>query len=135
MANLPRFYVYQFSDEDGVVYIGKGSGRRINAQFRKFNCAGKVLEYFLSEEAAYEAERRYIAEIKPRLNIHPGGNGSRVKVANRVRRRDFWERNMQKIGSKRYAARLLMECERVKSGTVSPSKLDAIRQVANGCWA
>jgi hypothetical protein len=135
MAEKPKFYVYKFSDHDGVVYVGKGSGRRFNVQQRHFGCDGEIVDWFLTEAAAYAAERRYIADLQPRVNIHPGGNGGRVKVANRVRRKDFWERNFEQIGSRRYAALLLLACERSQPGIVDSSKIEQIRQVADGCGA
>lgn len=135
MAEKPRFYVYKFSDAVGVVYVGKGSGRRFAVQQRRFDCDGEIVDWFLTEAAAYAAERRYIASLQPRVNVHPGGNGSRVKVANRIRRKAFWERNFEKIGSRRYAAMLLLACERSQPGVVDSSKIEQIRQVADGCWA
>jgi hypothetical protein len=129
-----RFYVYAFDDDAGCVYVGKGSGRRFNVQTNRFaGCVGRIIDYFQTERAAYEAEKRYIAKLKPALNVHPGGNGCRVKIAGKSRRKDFWARNFEKIGSQRYAALLLLAAEQSKPGIVDPSKIDAIRQVAHGC--
>lgn len=130
-----RFYVYQFTDDDGPVYIGKGSGNRFKAQSSRFGCPGEIIERFKSEKAAYAAEVRYIAARKPRLNRHKGGTGSRA-----VKRREppmpkYMRRDyaiMEALGTRVYCARLLLNCERSKPGIVEPSKLDAIRQVAYG---
>jgi hypothetical protein len=42
---------------------------------------------------------------------------------------------MERIGTRRYAAMLLLGCERSQPGIVEPSKLGTIRSVANGRWA
>jgi hypothetical protein len=74
-----RFYVYALTDEtNAVVYVGKGSGYRLTVQRYRFKCAGHEIARFKREDDAYAFEREKIAEIKPRLNRHPGGNGSRA---------------------------------------------------------
>jgi hypothetical protein len=133
---LPQFYVYGFEDDGGFVYIGKGCKKRLRAQQRKFArleplAKGRVLDWFLTERAALAAEKEYIEKHRPRLNKTAGGNGGRVK--HRANRLDFWERRLLKVGKRKYAAQLLLACERAKPGTLDPSKVDAIRQVADGC--
>lgn len=124
-----RFYVYALKDEAGrVMYVGKGSGRRLECQKRKFGLAGEILERHASEAKAYAAEVRLIAEMNPPLNKHPGGNGSRAK-AERV---PSWVRDMSRIGTQRFAARLLMSVLRVRPDLIPASKVEAIRQVAYG---
>lgn len=133
----PQFYVYRFDDDQGCAYIGKGSRSRFKAQQRRFTrleplATGKIVDWFLTEQAALSAEKDYIARWSPRLNKTAGGNGGRVK-RRRASRLDFWERRLLKVGKRKYAAQLLLACERVKAGTLDPSKVDAIRQVAYGC--
>ena len=69
-----QFYVYRFDDEEGCVYIGKGSRSRFRAQQRKLArvapfATGRIFDWFLTEQAALEAEKRYIAEHEPRFHI------------------------------------------------------------------
>lgn len=134
----PQFYTYAFEDERGCVYVGKGSKSRFKTQQRRFAkleplALGRIVDWFLTERAALEGEKRYIAAHSPRLNTTKGGNGGRVR--RRMPRMLFWERSMHKFGSRKYAALLLLAAERSKPGTVSPSKVEAIRQVAYGCRA
>lgn len=128
-----KFYVYCFTDAEGCLYVGKGSGRRFATQRRRFGCDGKIIERFTSERKAYEAERRYIAQLQPRANVHPGGNGARS--VRRVTRKDAWTRAYGAVGPRRFSALLLLACERAQPGILAQSKVDAIRQVAHGCRA
>ncbi len=123
-----RFYVYRFDDAGGCVYVGKGSGRRFNVQQRKFACDGRIVEWFKTESKAYEAERRLIAQLMPRLNVHAGGNGSRA--TRRVNRRPSWQIAIERMGTRKYAARILLACERSVPGILKASDLDQIRMVA-----
>jgi hypothetical protein len=121
-----RFFVYALTEGDRVVYVGKGSGRRLQAQRRKHGCEGHEVARFKREADAYAHEIRLIAELSPERNKHPGGSGSRVvncKPATPV-----WVREIERIGSRVYAARLLLRFAHV----VDPSKVDAIRRVAYG---
>lgn len=129
-----RFYVYQITDGDEIVYIGKGSGNRIKVQERAFRGTGSILERFESEAAAYSAERKFIASRRPSLNRHPGGNGSRARLTRKARK-DKWEKCYDQIGPRRYSARLLLACEQSRPGIIDPSKIDVIRQVAYGEWS
>jgi hypothetical protein len=70
-----RFYVYALAHLGKVLYIGKGSGRRLQSQRSAFGLYGRILVRFRDETAAYKAERAIIAKLKPSLNRHPGGNG------------------------------------------------------------
>jgi hypothetical protein len=135
--NLERFYVYDVLNADGVtIYVGKGSGRRAYVSCReRGGHEFKIVERFASECAAYAKEVARIAEIKPLLNIAAGGNGSRA-----IKRRIFkdkWQRTLEAIGSRKYAARLLLACIAAssKAGVQYPgdlSKVDAIREIAYG---
>lgn len=127
-AMAARFYVYRIFDGFETVYIGKGSGRRLTSQKSKFGLPGEIIAWFDKERDAYAHEIKMIAELKPTENKHPGGNGSRV--FKRRPRRQAWEIEIERVGSRRYAARALLRLD--LRGYVDPSKLDAIRQVANG---
>ena len=85
---------------------------------------GEIVKRFKSESAAYKYEKELIASLCPVLNKHPGGNGSK---ATRKRKTKF-DVLIEKIGSRAYAARLLLSF-----GGFDPSKLDALRRVAYGC--
>jgi hypothetical protein len=125
---MERFYVYRIFDGFETVYVGKGSGRRLSSQKSKFRLPGEIIARFKSERAAYAFEIKMIAELMPTANKHPGGNGSRVYK--RRPRRQAWEIEIESVGSRRYTARKLLQFD--LSGIIDPSKLDAIRQVANG---
>jgi hypothetical protein len=129
MATKERFYVYKLIDDCGVVqYVGKGSGYRLRAQQRRYGLQGEVIERFTKERDAYKAEVRWIASLAPPLNKHPGGNGSWA-----IKRREHKTKEMreiERIGTRAYAARILLRFDR--SLYSDPSKLEAIRQVAYG---
>lgn len=121
-----RFYVYALKDGEKTVYVGKGSGRRLDQQRTSLGLSGDVLEWFSSEAKALAAERKWIAELRPSLNKCAGGNGGRV------RRRSVlpaWHRNIERIGTRRYAALLVLACHRAG---MAVSNLEQIRQVAHG---
>ena len=125
-----RFYVYRIYDDVGeTLYIGKGSGGRLTAQKKRFSANGEVLSWYRREKDAYAAEIRTIAEIKPRLNQHRGGNGSRAQKI--VYRRSAEELEMERIGTRVYAARVLMRKGReALSRYLSTAQIDAICNVA-----
>lgn len=129
-----RFYVYLLKDRDVPAYIGKGSGRRLKVQERNFALKGEVLEWHDNEDACYRAERKWIKELKPYYNRHPGGNGSRAAKAKRYRRTKE-EIEMERVGTRVYAARILLGVHRSAPHLIDASKLDDIRRVAYGCGA
>jgi hypothetical protein len=61
------------------------SGNRLKAQKGRYGCSGEILARFAKEAAAYRAEVKFIAELAPTLNKHPGGNGSRAMPVRKVR--------------------------------------------------
>jgi len=70
------FYLYRIHRDGETLYIGKGSGRRLAHQKRRFDADGEILVDGIQDEAeAYRRERALIAEFNPPLNKHPGGNG------------------------------------------------------------
>lgn len=126
-------YVYAIRDGESVLYVGKGSGHRLATQCRAFGFGGDILEECRNDTLAFQAERKWIAKLRPTLNRCSGGNGNRRKASNE--RKSAWERTFDLVGSKRYSARLLLACERSRPGSVDPSKIEQIRQVAHGCRA
>lgn len=125
-----RFYVYRIMDGDDVAYIGKGSGARLRVQRQRFGLGGEEIARFKREKDAYEFERACIAEYAPPLNKHPGGNGSRASKI-RAPRRQPWEIEIERVGSKVYAARVLLKYRHClgKYG-VSADQLRQIERVA-----
>lgn len=85
-----KFYVYVYRHNDALVYIGKGSGCRAIAHFRRHKCRSKspfqnfinsvnlsdiTIETFRvdTEKSALALEATLIAKTKPRFNVFPGG--------------------------------------------------------------
>lgn len=122
-----RFYVYALTQFGKVVYVGKGCGRRLHVQRRAHGCDGHEIARFRRERDAYAFEVASIAEMAPERNKHPGGNGSRATPV-RKERAPKWAAEIAAIGSRVYAARILMRYLHL----VDPSKVDAIRRIAYG---
>lgn len=71
-----RFYVYRILGECGeTLYIGKGTGQRLNKQKRRFKADGEIVARYSTERQAYKAEKSLIAELNPPLNKSAGGGG------------------------------------------------------------
>ena len=80
---MSQFYVYRILGEMGeIVYIGKGTGSRLDRQKRRFQSDGEVVKFFASEDAAYRHERKLIALHNPPLNQDTGGCGGRFGMTN-----------------------------------------------------
>jgi hypothetical protein len=130
------FYVYGFSVAGKFVYIGKGSGRRFEAQIKNFShipqCIGGIIADFSRERSAYDKEAKMIALHKPTLNKVKGGGGSlkRIFAPKMPAAERAMYREMEKLGTRVYAARMLLRFD--LRNHVDPSKLEMIRQVANG---
>jgi hypothetical protein len=106
-ARKARFFVYELLGPDGAsAYIGKGSGRRLLTQQKVFGLTGHEIARFWREKDAYAFERFAIADRQPILNRHPGGNGSRATPIRHTKYK--WERDMERIGTRAYAARFLI---------------------------
>jgi hypothetical protein len=130
----PSFYVYRIFDGLQTLYIGKGSGRRLQSQKRKFGCDGEILEACKSDDHAFERERHWIVKLMPTENQNLGGGGGRCKPKRKPRiLKEFAE--IERIGSRRYVALFLLRkldetnCE--KWG-MSLDRLKAVRAVAYG---
>lgn len=133
-----RFYVYAvFGSFGELLYVGKGSGKRMGvSQKERGGHTAHELAYFRKERDAYAFEVSAIAEMKPALNVHVGGNGSRAKVR-RPEAAPKWARAIDAIGSRKYAARLwlsaLKSCMLVGADFPGDlSKVEQIRRVAYG---
>lgn len=103
------FYVYRILGEMGeTVYIGKGCGRRLQQQKRRFMSDGEILEYCKTDKRAFRRERELIAQHNPPLNQIAGGGGA---VAKHKAKLPLWFRKeikeIERIGSRVYVAREL----------------------------
>jgi hypothetical protein len=130
-----RFYVYRIFDGEQTLYVGKGFGRRLQNQRRRFGHEGEVLQEFRCEARAYQRERELIAELKPTLNCNGGGGGPwvRPKPKPRMPRAEATAyREMERIGTRAYAARCLLSANRATPGVIPPEKVALFRQVAYG---
>lgn len=77
LTEIRSFYVYRILGEMGeTVYIGKGCGRRLHNQKRRFMSDGEVLEWCSTDKQAFKRERALIAQYNPPLNKSTGGNGA-----------------------------------------------------------
>lgn len=126
-----RFYVYQIIDAGSVVYVGKGSGNRLRNQMYRFRLPGEIVKRFKREGDAYAYERKLIAELAPSLNRCTGGNGSRAQKRPAYRK-DAFDRLIEKIGTRAYAARLWLSAVKAAPHLVDLSKVDAMKAVAYG---
>jgi hypothetical protein len=128
---MTNFYVYAFFDGETCLYVGKGTGRRIKTQQRRFGCEGVVLRTFATEAAAYNFEAREIERRKPTHNMVAGGGGAITRRKARIPAflaKEMAE--MNRLGSRVYTARSLLRFD--LSRLVSPSKIDEIRRIAHG---
>ncbi len=134
MAKRKQLYVYRIFDGAVSVYVGKGSGRRLQCQKVKFGLPGEILEEFSSEQKAFDRERFWIAELKPTENKCAGGNGGRCRPK-RKPRRCHTEIEMERVGPRKHVAQFLLKklnelnCE---GWGVSKIDLFRLREVANG---
>lgn len=132
MARPWRFYVYDVFDERGrVIYVGKGSGDRARVSLRERDGTSVAINAFFRREAdAYAYEIHRIEEIEPSLNRHCGGNGSKAEPE----RKQAWEVEIDRVGTKVYAARLLLAFRNGINGLVSKVDIDwsAVEGVAYG---
>ena len=120
-----KFYVYKFVDNAGVVaYVGKGSGRRFKVQQRNIKLNGEIVEYFKKESDAYAYEVQLISELKPYINKHPGGNGSKVVIVKY--KKTAFDRLCENIGTKAVAARICLNYWWM----IDSSKIEQLRRVA-----
>jgi hypothetical protein len=133
-----RCYVYRIFDGHETVYIGKGTGRRLQTQLRRFGVDGEILARDLTDEQAFRRERELIAELMPTANRHPGGNGGR-SVKKRKPSLPLWwrkqQREMQELGTRKYVARFLarkLNYANCELYGISKVGMDRLLEVANG---
>lgn len=130
---VAKFYVYRIFNGETTVYIGKGCGYRLAAQIKRFGLPGEKIEQGLTEERAFEREVHWIAELMPTDNKNPGGRGGKSGKRTAYMDKDMLQ--IQVVGSRRYAARLLLR-KLSHSNCISYglSKLDLYRiaEVASG---
>ena len=126
-----QFYVYAFYNGETVIYIGKGCGRRIHNQERRFGSKGVILKEFKSEKAAYNYEAKLIREMKPEFNKAAGGGGA---ISRRKDRLPAWYiaelKQIEALGSRKYTALKLLALG--VGRVIEASKLEDIRRVAYG---
>lgn len=130
-------YVYAVMVDGAIAYVGKGTGNRLNVSARKHGGQPVVLRECKSEDDAFAYEREMIALHRPSRNLCKGGNGGRAK-AKPSPRKPKWLAEIERIGSKVYAARFLLtrlddaNCEQ---WGVSKLDMNRLREVANGSRA
>lgn len=123
------FYVYRIFDLTETVYIGKGSGRRFQAQKRKFARDGEIMAYFDKEFQAFAYEIEMIAKFKPSQNKHKGGIGGNLGHKSKTKE----ERDIEIMGTRKYAAIMLLRFD--LSPYLSAAQIDNIRQIAASEYA
>jgi hypothetical protein len=122
-----RFYVYRFDNDDGeCIYIGKGTGRRLKAQNRRFGREGYIVKLFKSESAAFNYEARLIAKLKPSENKIAGGGGAitRTKTPRIGMSKEY--REMRRIGTRAYVARALLRFD--LRGFIPDAEIPCLRE-------
>lgn len=126
-----RFYVYAFYQDGVCIYVGKGCGRRLKTQEKRFGFPGVVLKEFATEKAAYNYEARQIEKLRPSHNKVAGGGGA---IKRKKEALAPWFKaeaaEIERVGSRVYAARGLLKLDIGK--LVAASVVERIRQVANG---
>lgn len=74
------FYIYRIFGQGGeTLYLGKGSGKRLENQIKRFGERGEVIKNFDNERETYTEEARLIFEERPPFNRTVGGFGGRYR--------------------------------------------------------
>ena len=105
------FYIYEWYniDTNEIFYVGKGCKKRYlskqhNHLFKEyintFRCSSRIIKYFETEEAAFNAEYNYIKQLKLQnlciCNIYYGGFGGETKSWTTIKRRQYSKNNVMK---------------------------------------
>lgn len=80
MKTTAKYYIYAFIDGCNVLYVGKGSGARLQKQEKRFGIKGTILEWVGSENDAYSREKHWVANLRPTENKDKGGRGGWTKA-------------------------------------------------------
>jgi len=138
------FYVYRINDGHETVYIGKGSGRRLENQIRAFGLSGEVVEECTSDDHAFEREVYWIKHLMPTFNKVAGGNGGRCRpkeltATEKKSAREYkaFLREYNEIGPRRYVARFLcrkLNLTNCEENGVSKVGWFRLKEVADGEW-
>ena len=89
--------------------MGKGSGRRLLAQERRFGMPGEIVRWFHRESAAYNLEAKLIAKHKPVHNRCAGGGGAITRRKSIPLDPMFAE--IERVGSRLFAGRELLKLD------------------------
>lgn len=108
MAVKIEFYVYRIFDGPTTVYVGKGSGRRLQSQQYAFHLPGEIVEHCKSDDHAFQRERHWISILQPTENISAGGNGGRAKKKRVWVGRTKLDVAMRKYGTRYGSAMVLL---------------------------
>ncbi|WP_028747994.1 hypothetical protein [Rhizobium mesoamericanum] len=137
-----NFYVYRIFDGMETVYVGKGSGSRLQTQCKKFGLPGAIVEYCDNDDHAFKREVHWIGELKPTANVSRGGGGGRIKPKQTppwLKRAQAeyarFVKGLEEVGPRRFVARfLLRKLDESNCELYGVSKVDVIRlrEVASG---
>jgi len=130
-----EFYVYRIFDEHQTLYVGKGCRDRLAQQKRRFRCNGEIVEKCTSDAQAFAREKFWIAELHPTENVLPGGNGGwSIKRKKREPVLEIMKefREIERMGTRKYAARLIVNFARVHPHLVPPATLQIAQQHFTG---
>jgi hypothetical protein len=121
-SSLP--YVYRLTHQGETLYIGKGTGKRLSKQRSSYKLEGEIIWECKSEKEAYKRERELVEMFSPLLNLCAGGGGSMAVKRRTYTRREPTQRELRIDVAKQLITRWPY--------AIPPSKIERIRQVANG---
>lgn len=126
-------YVYALTKDDQILYIGKGTNRRLAQQRKTYGLDGHEIAWFKAEKDAFQHERQLIKDLDPWLNRCAGGGGSWATHIPQPRMdRETREAYalMDKIGTQAYCCRLLLSCK--VNGLYQCDELTEMALIAKG---
>lgn len=92
------WFVYRLMDHEEIIYIGKGFGNRHRVSARERGGVPEIIETFVNEKKALDAEKEYIAKHRPPLNKTNGGEGA--TRASTVRKMAYERREEKRLEHK-----------------------------------